>query len=253
MAHSITDLIARWLVQMTVGASLTAFKVVLFAPLHWSTVDSDLVARSRELALIVLGGCLGWGILARMWPAVTRGPADHPIRLVERAIMGAVFSGITVPLVRFLLAVNNTVVASIVGEIGRPFATHAVTSPLLGPFLAALVAAVSALLVVYLGVFYALRSVEIVVLAGVVPWFICWWAVSADGAPLARLGRELAVAVFIQSAHALVFWLYLHLVLEPGLAGFEAIGLLYYMTRLPSQLRRLIGAGAASRGVWGWI
>lgn len=253
MGHSVADLIAHWLIQTTVGAGLGAFKIVLFAPLHWGAAGTGLVALSRRLATAVLVGCLGWGILARMWPGLTRSAAEHPLQLVERAVTGMFLSWLTVPLVRFLLAVNNAVVSATGVGNAHLVPPHDAASPLLGPLLAALVAAASALLTVYLGVFYALRAVEIVVLAGILPWFVCWWALSADGGPLGRLSRELVVAVFIQSAHAAVFWLYLHLVLEPGLAGFEAIGMLYYMTRMPGQVRRLLGVGGGTRGVWGWL
>jgi len=131
-------------------------------------------------------------------------PWDNRRILVGSAVYG----------VRVLLTINNALVLSLGGsKLGHvQWVGPALT---LSPLLAVVTAGIMVALLIYLAIFYALRVVEIFLLTALIPMFAVLWIQSADGTWLRNIGRELIVAVFIQSVHAGAFWLFI------GLSGLE--------------------------------
>jgi len=251
MLTTLSHIIGQWILTQTTSLSLLAFRDVIFTPLQWSSQVTDLFDWCRLMVLSGLGVAAGWGILATMWPGLWPGAlTPSPVRVVQRVLTVGLLCWLVVPGIQWMLQINNAVVAGLVNALRGLHPSLIASQTALSPLLSAGIVVATALLLVYLGIFYALRVVEIFVLTALAPVMLAWWGVSGDQAAAIRWLRELVVAIFIQSVHAAVFWLYLHLIWNAEVSQFEAIGVLFYMTLVPDQLRRMLGAsGGRSVGI----
>lgn len=237
LIHFITQVMDQW----------------VFAPLAWSTGATQLYDMSRNLAMTLVGAVLVWGVIKSMWPQLSPSPGLSPTMLLHRGITAGFLVGSAVYGVRVLLTINNALVLSLGGsKLGHvQWVGPALT---LSPLLAVVTAGIMVALLIYLAIFYALRVVEIFLLTALIPMFAVLWIQSADGTWLRNIGRELIVAVFIQSVHAGAFWLFIRFVGTGGASVatlFEAMGVLWYMAKLPEQMRRLMGLSGKG-GMWQW-
>ncbi len=240
---------SQWIVGETARLSLSAFRHIIFAALRWVAPASQLFALSRDVVTAGLAMATGWSLLATMWPVSFGWRNDTPGRLVGRVLTAGLLTWLVVPGTRWLLQLNNQIVAGLVARGGTPHMISG-SQAVLSPLISTLIVMVSALLLVYLGIFYAMRTVEIYILTALGPWMIGWWAVSGDPSLTGRWIREVIAAIFVQSAQAAVFWLYLHVIWDAQVSGFESIGVLVFMSRIPDQLRRLLNAGGGFSLRW---
>jgi len=251
MLTTISHLISQWILSQATKLSLVAFREVIFAPVHWSNQVTELFGICRTVVLGGLAAVAGWGILATMWPGLwVGGIAPSPLRLLQRVVSVGFLSWLVVPGIQWLLQVNNAVVSGLMATLEGMHPPLTANQEVLSPLLSAIIVVATAVLLVYLGIFYALRMVEIFILTALSPIALAWWGVTGDQSTAGRWFRELLVAIFIQSVHAAVFWLYFRLIWNAELSEFEAVGVLFYMIRIPDQLRRILGvSGGRSMGM----
>ena len=253
MLSSFSHWLTQWILNQTTHLSLVVFRQVIFAPLAWSSGVTTLFHITRGVVMAGLAAVAGWGFLSTLWPALwPGGVAPSPLRMLQRVLTAAILTWLVVPAVQWILEVNNAIVREILASAQGFAPTITTGQALLSPLLSGLIVIVSALLLVYLGIFYALRVVEIFVLTALSPVMLAWWGVTGDANGLGRWGREVLIAIFIQSIHAAVFWLYLHLVYSTEISQFEAVGVLFYMTRVPEQVRRLLGSPGVGSVLMPW-
>ncbi len=246
---TLVRMFSQWILGATAQMSLAAFRHIIFAPLAWVAPASQLFVLSRDVVIAGLALATGWSLLATMWPVGLGWREDTPGRLVGRVLTAGLLNWLVVPGVSWLLRLNNQVVVGLVARGATPHLLHG-SHQLLSPLVSTLIVIVSAVLLVYLGIFYAMRTVEIYVLTALGPWMIGWWAVSGDPSLTGRWLRETMAAIFVQSAQAAVFWLYLHVIWDAQVSGFETVGVLVFMSRIPDQLRRLLNAGGGFSLRW---
>lgn len=251
---SLLTALAGWVWSTLDQALFGLLDAVVFHPLTWPPLAGQIFAASRNLALALMAAAVAWALLTGMWPGGFRYSAWVPAPALERVVVGAVWVAVWQPAVTALLTLNNALVAALVASpptlVGAFSPAGALLSPLLGLGLALLVVVLAG----YLAVFYALRTVEILVLLGLGPLVAVAWTAAGHDAWLANYWREMLVAIFVQTAHAMAFWLFARLLAEqPGSLGgaFLAAGALWYMAALPGQLRRLVGAApSGGRRLW---
>lgn len=249
---TLSNLISQWILQQTAHLSLVAFREVIFRPLRWPVAATQLFTMIRTLVMAGLATLVGWTLLGTMWPALLIGSLDRmsPWKIIERAITVGFLCWAVIPAIQWLLVVNNQMVLALVDSVTVSRALSPAASGL-SPIISALIVLVSAVLLLYLGVLYALRTIEIFVLTALAPMVLAWSGLTGDQGPTGRWVREMLVAIFVQSVHAAVYWLYLSLLWSARVSEFEAIGVLLYMIRIPTQLRRLLGlSGGNSLGLW---
>ncbi|MBX5467755.1 MAG: hypothetical protein K6U14_09745 [Firmicutes bacterium] len=239
--------LAQWLVGQAWTASASVLQAAVFSALRWSDATTALVDLSRQLFWSSLAVFLGWALLGSMgpWTAIKHGPS--PGQVLVRTVGAGLVAVAAAPVTQWMLALNNAVVAAVVGSAGSWPAGQAVS---LGTLLAAPLLAMTLVLLgfglsLYLGLFYAWRALEVAVLTAVLPWLALYGLGGGDDGAFRRGAADLVAAVFIQSLHAGAFWLAARLIAQGGSLGseLEAVGVLWFMTRLPGQLRRWLGQG----------
>jgi hypothetical protein len=248
--------LSRWVDQALVRVADSLFRQVVFAPIRWSQMANELYRTNLQLALASL--CLGlvWTLIQHMWPIWERGTIGTSVFSLERTVTAALMAVVALPVVRGLLDFNDAIVRSFTTHLPTAAVTSA--SPLelsLNPLLALALGAIVLGLLVYLGVFYALRTVEVYILTGLIPWFMVLWANGRDDGWLKNLSRELLVAIFVQCLHAMVFWLFVQMAVHTSSLAdeFFQAGVLWYMTKIPDQLRRLFGASGGRGRLLPWM
>lgn len=244
-------LIGRWILQQTLHLDTVLFRSVIFVPLHWSASATRLFGISRDMAVALLAVAMCWGIIRAMWPVGGGGLVAPPGEIIARAVTALALGMLALPLIQWLLAVNNAIVG---GLVMGPQSVTAVDSnlALYSPLLGIVMIGLTVCLLIYLGLFYALRSVEIFVLTALAPWVVLFWIISPGGGGMRRLMAELMVAIFVQSVHAAVFWLFVREFSQGTgvVSALESVGVLWYMTKIPGQLRRLCGLGGTGGRIW---
>lgn len=227
----------------------------MLAPLIWNASATSLYVASRNMAWALGTTIIVWSLLRSMWPQVQLGQGYHtPALIVHRTITAVVISAGALGVVRGLLQINDALVKALIPPSAITWIPLTGASLVLSPVIALVVSLVLLALILYLGIFYVLRTIEIFVLTALIPWLALWWIHSTDDGLLRNVGRELMVAIFIQSVHAGTFWLFIHLVVHgpsTAMLPLEEIGVLWYMAKLPDQLRRLVGSPAKG-GMWSW-
>lgn len=251
----LVDSLSNWAWHQAARLAGTWMSAVVFRPLTWQGPVGQLYALSRDLAWTGVGLIIVGVALRSLWPQFTwmgnRGFESIPFfleRLVAAGLMG--LAGVWV--VRGALAVNNGVVGALMSSaVG--WNPQAVPGGVLSPLVVLVVSVAMLVLLLYLAVFYAVRAIELFILTAAIPWFALWWATRTDDAVLSALAREFAVVIFVQSFQAGAFWLAIR-VMSQGHWGFMGIflelALLWYMTKLPGQLRRLVGTGPGVTPLW---
>lgn len=245
LTHQLAGL-SQWIWRETLTVAELLYRTWVFQPLHWPPAASGLYVLSRNLAWTASGAVFVWGVLRSMWPELSPGGGLSPLLVVNRAVVAAFIGGAALWAVEALLAVNNAIVAQFGSPVPPVLTDPSRTVAAMTPLISIAFGGFILSLLIYLVFFYALRAVEIFLLTALIPWLAVWWIHSVDDTMLRNAGQELLVAIFVQSAQAGAFWLFAHL-----LAGgrqtlttvLEDAGVLWYMTQLPNQLRRIAGGG----------
>ncbi len=246
--------LSRWVDQALVQVASRLFRQVVFAPVRWSDAAGGLYRMNLTIALSALSLIAVWSLLRQMWP-VSLYP-KHPQLTLERIVTAAVLAVVALPVIHTLLELNNQIVLTFVSHVPTVNLVSASSLELsVNPLLALGLGALVLVLLIYLGFFYALRTVEIYVLAGLFPWFAILWASGTDDSWLNNIVRELMVAVFVQSVHAMTFWMFVQLTTHTSSLSDEFLdaGVLWYMTKIPDQLRRLLGASGQRGRLLPWM
>lgn len=250
---ALVNALANWMWHQ-VGALATIWLAkMVFRPIAWQRPVLQLYAMSRDLAWSMVGLVVILIALKSLWPQlqVPMGRLAVPFFL-ERLMTAGLIGWAGVWLVQAGLEINNALVSVIVANAGQ-WTWHPVVGGVLSPVVVLLVMMAILVLLLYLAVFYAMRAIELFLLAAAIPWFALWWAIREDDRILSSLSREIGAVTFIQSFHAAAFWLALRLMSDGnwGATGlFIELALLWYMARLPGQLRRLMGAGMGGTRFW---
>ncbi|AUW94038.1 MAG: hypothetical protein OWR62_06190 [Sulfobacillus thermotolerans] len=239
--------VAKTLDSTLIQVSHVVFMHVVFRPFQLSSTAMQVYGVSRSLAISASAAFLMWAIIQVQWPELRVGPwMSTPVITVHRAVTQALWAITAIPVVRLLLNLNNAVVRALdtpATSMGSPsFGSLGVVTD---PVAAVLIFLAVLVLMVLLGVYYGVRSVEIVVLMALIPWFALVWMAHPGSLVLQKLTKELIVAIFIQSLHALMFYFFLHVTQGAGSTvpgQLAEIGILWYMLKLPQQLRRMVGA-----------
>lgn len=241
--------LSRWAWHAANGTATGLLRRLVFRPLVMSSSVGAFYRESQHLAWITMALFLAFGLLRTMWPAWSLGQGHlTAVQTVERMVTAGLISVVGFWCVKELVLFNNALVQTLVGS--ARLWPGASSNDALSPLLALLVTLFILILSLYLGLFYAIRAIEIYLLAALIPWFAMGWAVGSHEGLLNSLFRELVVVIFVQSAHAGAYWLFTHLLVtawSSPMASLEACGVLWYMTRLPEQLRRLLGAPSPVR------
>lgn len=256
MTHHITvdpvvlaiNALSRWAWHQVLGLTSTWMQRLVFQPLGWSHAVNQFYSLSRDLAWSLSGVLILWVFIRMMWPSLNMGrPSMSATLLLERLVTAAAIGMAGSWLVSMLLDINNALVRTLIGQVSN-WQPEAAPSGVLSPLVILVISLAMVALMLYLAIFYAVRAIELYVLVATLPWFALWWATRSDDTVLSNYGREIVAVIFIQSLHAAAFWLAMRLVANAGssLFGFfTEIAMLWYMTRLPGQFRRLLGAHGA--------
>lgn len=250
------DKVSQWVDQGLAQISQHLFRQIVFMPIQWNAVATHLYRSNLRLSLGALGLIFTWTVLRTMWPSGAMLGNPPPATALQRTVTAAIIAFAASPVVHGLVTINEALVqvflsptrtASVVGSTRFELSMN--------PLLAIVLGAIVLALLIYLGLFYALRTVEIYVLTGLIPWFAVLWSGGSDDSWLTNIGKELMVAIFVQSVHAMVFWIFLHLVTHTTTLTDEFLeaGVLWYMTKIPNQLRRLLGAQSNPARLLSWI
>lgn len=246
--------VSQWIWNTTNTVTVDLLRHVVFYPMPWPSVEGQFYVLSRNIAWSIGIVLILWALIRGMWPELSLSHLyPSPPVVIHRVVTAMLLSLVSLYLVRSLLSINNAVVSRLMTNRPMLIAHASSFFTVLSPLVAVVMAMLLLGLIVYLGLFYALRTIEILLLTAILPWIYVWWIQSADDTLLRNVSREIIVAVFVQSLHAGAFWLYFHLMSEEpsALTPFEAAGVLWYMTKLPDQLRRIVGIGF--RGpFWQW-
>ncbi len=239
--HQVIDLIGAWMAQL------------VFRPLAWPSLVLQFYAISRDLAWSLVGILMVIAILRSVWPQFSWVGSRFSVPFFLERLVAAGFMGlIGAWAVSAALHINNAVVESLT-QGAASWQPTAAPQGVLSPVVVLLVSGAMLLLILYLALFYAVRAIELYLLTAAIPWFVLWWASRDDDVVLSTLGKELGVVIFIQSFHAGAFWLTTRLLTQSqlGITGFfMELALLWYMTKLPGQLRRLVGNSAGVIRLW---
>ncbi len=250
------DKVSQWVDQGLGQISRRLFQQIVFVPIPWGRVATHLYRSNLGLSIGALTLVFTWTVLRTMWPA--GGMLGHQpyATSLQRTVTAALIALAGEPVVHGLLTLNDALVASFLRSNTTATVVGSTRIELsVNPLLALVLGALVLALLIYLGLFYALRTVEIYVLTGLIPWFAVLWSGGSDESWLTNISKELAVAIFVQSVHAMVFWLFLHLVTHTTTVADEFLeaGVLWYMTKVPGQLRRLLGAQSNPTRLLSWI
>lgn len=227
---------------------------LVFKPLAWSSGVNGLYTLSRDLAWSLTGIVAAAAGVRGIAPALSLPGARLPMPvLLERLFAAALMGLVGLWTVRAVLSINNSVVAAVLAQ-SRPWdPSQAQVLGVLSPVVVLLLGMALVVLMLYLEIFYAVRAIEIFVLTAAIPWFALWWATREDDGPLSVLFRELGAIIFVQSFQAGAFWLVGRLLGGSSwgtLGGFLEVALMWYMTRMPGQLRRLVGIPPVAGRLW---
>ncbi len=250
------DKVSQWVDQGLAQISRHLFQQMVFMPIQWNRVATHLYRSNLGLSLGALTLVFTWTVLRTMWPAGGMLAHHQPSAALQRTVTAAIIALAASPGVHGLLRINDALVRVFLRPITFASVTGSTRFELsVNPLLALVLGALVLTLLIYLGLFYALRTVEIYVLTGLVPWFAVLWSGGSDDSWLTNIGKELVVAIFVQSVHAMVFWIFLHLVTHTTTVAEEFLeaGVLWYMTKVPGQLRRLLGAQSNPMRLLSWI
>jgi hypothetical protein len=223
------------------------FADTIFKPLILGPAALQLFNFSRNLALAASTMFLLWAVLQMIWPELTPGSfLSSPGVLVHRALTQAIWTIAAVPAARILIALNNAIVAAFdTAAVPTAFTSETALGMLTDPVAVTVVLFAILILIMLLGIYYTVRSLEIVVLVALIPWFALIWMAHVGDTTLKKLVKELAVAIFVQSVHAGVFYVFMRVLIDQSgsIAGqLMAVALLWYMLKIPQQLRRIVGA-----------
>lgn len=250
---AIVNALANWAWHQVAALADVLIIRLVFQPIQWESPVLQLYGLSRDLAWSLAGLLIVAAAIKSMWPQFSWPHNRWSISFfLERVVAAGLMGMAGVWVVQALLQVNNAVVAALLAN-----ATHWNPLPpsggVLSPVVVLVVSLAMLLLILYLALFYAVRVIELFLLTAAIPWFALWWATRDDDVALSNLGREMGVVIFIQSFHAGAFWLAVRLMSQDhwGVTGFFLeLALLWYMTKLPSQLRRLVGASPGGTRLW---
>lgn len=245
--------LSRWAWQQMVGLAGDGLRQWVFWPIEWPPAVTELYAMSRNLAWAAAGLAVVVTVMRTMWPELRiAGSRGTTPLFLERLATAGLISAAGLWGVEMMVKVNNAAVSALIrnAAVWRP---GAAPSGVLSPLVVLLMALALMGLMLYLSVFYAVRAIELYVLTAAIPWFALAWSTRTDDMLLGALVRELVAVVFIQTFHAAAFWLSVQLIGAhgSGVPGtFMALALLWFMTKLPGQFRRLVGAGGGPGQLW---
>jgi hypothetical protein len=249
-----------WLVSRGLSglwmAGETVLRTIVFRPLYWSGAPGAVVLWSSRLAEGALGAGLVVAALSLVWdPLVQVLPRTSGTGVVVRALAAASAMSALPAVTSGLLQLNQEVTASILAHATAPgLVTWSGSLLALSPLLFLAIALLLAGVLVGLSLLYVLRAMNIFWLCCLLPWFLLGWLASGENERLWRPVRELVVLVFQQAAQALAWWLASALLRSAAApAGFlVGCGALWFLLRVPGELRRLAGLSASAGGVWRW-
>lgn len=241
--------LAQWVLGQAADASGLLLREVIFQPLNWTPWAEQLFAVSRQLLLGVLSVFLSWALLRSMWPQSPPGAHLTPQEVLVKAGQALVLSVAIAPVVQWCLSLNNALVTQLMPAQGGDWLPLSPAVVLTAPLLGLLTMGAAIWASFWLGIYYAWRSIEVVVLTALVPWVAFASLFAPHDGAVRRMLADLMAAIFVQSLLAASFWLFLHLVVQgQTLFGeLEAVGVLWYMTRLPQRLSHWLGGGG---GTW---
>lgn len=239
--HEVSDLADVWMSRL------------IFHPLHWYAPVIELYGVSRDLAWSLTGLLVIVVALRSMWPQLIwfRSRLSVPLFL-ERLVVATLLAWSGIWIVKASLTINNAIVGWLIQNSTRWNPTQA-SGGVLSPVVVLIVSLGMLLLLLYLALFYAIRAIELFILTAAIPWFLLWWATKDDDMVLSNLAREIGVVIFIQSFHAAAFWLAVRMMSQGHwgfMRSFLELALLWYMSKLPTQLRRLVGLGQGGNRLW---
>ncbi|WP_053957905.1 hypothetical protein [Sulfobacillus thermosulfidooxidans] len=217
----------------------------VFYPFVLSASAYQLFDLSRNLAIMASTAFIVIALIQSQWPELhAKGLGLSPVVILHRSLTQIIWAILSVPFINALLAFNNAIVQALRVPVVLSFHLSSHLASLTDPItIVVLTIAIVALLAI-LGAYYVIRNVEIVVLLALLPWFGLFGMTQVSMSSLLKLMKELLIAIFIQSIQAMVFYLFVHMVAASSdtlMGQIEEIGLLYYMIKLPQQLRRLVG------------
>ncbi|WP_020373900.1 hypothetical protein [Sulfobacillus thermosulfidooxidans] len=217
----------------------------VFYPFVLSSSAYQLFDLSRNLAIMASTAFIAMALIQSQWPELhAKGWELSPVVILHRSLTQIVWATLSVPLINALLAFNNAVVQALRVPVVLSFHLSSHLAALTDPITIVVLTIAIVVLLAILGAYYVVRNMEIVVLLALVPWFGLFGMTQVRMSSLLKLMKELLIAIFIQSIQAMVFYLFVHLVASRSdtiMGQIEEIGLLYYMIKLPQQLRRLVG------------
>lgn len=249
----VIDAVSNWAWRQVLSLSTTWMARFIFHPLAWPAAVTQLYNVSRDLSWSLVGLIMVMVALRSAWPQVTLGWSGLAVpKFLERLVATALIDLMGIWAVKSALQINNALVSTLLGNVVSWAPTPA-PSGVLSPLAVLMMSLAMLALLLYLALFYTVRSIEVYLLTAAIPWFALWWATREGDEVLSNLSRELAVVIFIQAVHAGAFWLTLRLTSATslGLAGFFLeLAVLWYMTKIPGQLRRLVGARTGVTQLW---
>lgn len=248
--------VALWIWKGMIIFSQTIMTHTIFHPLVWSPEATQLYDMSRAMALGLTSLVMVWEILRTLWPGVVAGEhSQNPIDVIIRAVAAALWAGFSLGGIQWALSLNDAIVKSF-NVLPISWHSSAQIVNVLTPIIAVIMAFWFIYLWIWLALYYAVRGIEIFLLTALVPWLAVVSIAHSQRGLLRNVLRELSIAVFIQSVHAAVFMLFMHLVSHGSgsVSGiFLEAGVLWYMTKVPEQLRRIIGlGGGGGMRLWKW-
>jgi len=248
---AVVDDLSKWAWNQVDDLGVTWLRKLVFVSLQWPDAVVHLYDISRNIAWALAGVMALVAVIRSMWPDFSIPGGSVPVPLLfERLVVAGLISLAGLWGVQTALAINNAIVTTLLNSV---MVWQSAPSGVLSPVLVLVVALAMIGLMLYLAVFYALRAIEIYMLTAAIPWFALWWAGHRDDAIFSNLMKELTVVVFVQSFHAAAFWLVTKLMAGSGVGVvslFMELALLWYMTKMPGQFRRLIGAGIGRSSLW---
>ncbi len=246
--HSVLSWLGAGLNEALIGFSKEILKHTVFYPFQLPSQAYLLFDFSRNLAIAATTVFFIIAVIQAQLPELNvQGWGFSPIHILHRALIQVIWALFSLPLVQGLLLFNNQVVAALLTTSPQIFHFASHLALLTDPITDIVLTVTIVVLVAILGVYYVVRDVEIVVLLSLIPWFALFWMTQSQRSPaLLRILKELLIAIFIQSVQAMAFYLFIHMLgnQDSGsiMSQIEEIGLLYYLVKLPGQLRRIVGA-----------
>jgi hypothetical protein len=244
--------LARAGLQALWSGGQAILSAVVFQPLAWTQGAEAVVVWSRDLGGAALAGAVIMAGIGLVWePLWASGPGGPASALVWRSVLVSIALAALPGAVKLGLDVNNLIVATVLPNVMARGLTGWELGPLaLSPLLLLGLATLMTVVVLGLGLLYVTRAIHVLWLTCLLPWFLLGWLVSGRSEGIQRAGRELAALIFQQAAQVLAWWLATRLVFAGGgiAAMFVAVGSLWFMLRVPGELRRLVGLSSSGAG-----